>query len=196
MSSITFPLGHQSSPSSDNDAHGFYPPPSFDGNSSFQMNPLSSHPPRTPRTSLIIASHSHVYGTDIYEDAEEKQPQSIDVDEDVDEEEVNVKDLQHKVHKEDIWREMILTSNGRDKAFVSSQQHMVFSAPTHYCIDPQKKLIQYSIRVYLFFHFSLTTSSLLRKISRPPWEKELIKRLTSTMSGLSFTRLYPLRMNV
>src|ERR1700692_419671 len=107
MSSITFPLGHQSSPSSDNDAHGFYPPPSFDGNSSFQMNPLSSHPPRTPRASLI-ASHSHVYGTDIYENTEEKQEQSIDVDEDMDE--VNVKDVQRKVRKEDIWREIILTS--------------------------------------------------------------------------------------
>jgi len=84
-----------------------------------------------------------------------------------DEEEVNVNDIQRKVRKEDIWREIILTSVGRDKAF---------------------KLIQYSIRVYLFFHFSLSTSSLVRRTTRPPWEKELVKRLTSTMSGLSFTR--------
>ena len=134
MSSITFPLGHQSpgSSPSDNDTHGFYPPPSFDGNSSFQMNPLSSHPPRTPRASLI-AAHSHVYGTDIYESTEEKQEQSMDAEAYVDEEEVNVNDIQRKVRKEDIWREIILTSVGRDKAFVSILMRMALLILTHGC---------------------------------------------------------------
>jgi len=84
------------------------------------MNPLSPHPPRTPRASLVVA-HSHVYGTDIYESAEEQKEQSIVVDEGVDEdeeEEDNVQHLRRKVRKEDIWREMIITSVGRDKAFV------------------------------------------------------------------------------
>jgi len=48
--------------------------------------------------------------------------------------------------------------------------------------------MQYSIRVYLLFHLSVTTTSLLRARARPHWEKELVQRLTSTMSGLSFTR--------
>ncbi|KIM91036.1 hypothetical protein PILCRDRAFT_161426 [Piloderma croceum F 1598] len=166
MSSITFPLGHHSSGSSpsDHDTNGFYPPPSFDSNSSFQMNPLSSHPPRTPRASLVVA-HSHVYGTNVYENGEEKKEQSV-VDEGEDEED-KVQHFQPKVRKEDVWREIIITSVGRDKAF---------------------KLIQYSIRVYLFFHFSLSTSPLLRKTTRPLWEKEFTKRLASTASGLSFTR--------
>lgn len=133
MSSITFPLGHQSSEpsSSDHDTHGFYPPPSFDGNSSFQMNPLSSHPPRTPRASLIV-THSQVYGTDIYEDAEGKREQSIDVEEEIDDEAVNV---QHQVRKEDIWREIILTSTGRDKAFVSRPKHVELNIFTHHILE-------------------------------------------------------------
>lgn len=80
------------------------------------MNPLSSHPPRTPRASLV-ASHSHVYGTNIYESSEEKED-SGDMGEDVEEKDDKVLDIRPKVRKEDIWREMILTSVGRDKAFV------------------------------------------------------------------------------
>jgi hypothetical protein len=107
-----------------------------------------------------------VYSANTYENTEE-QEKSLVVDEEFDENEERVKEIARKVRKEDIWREMMLTSTGRDKIF---------------------KLMQYSIRVYLFFHLSMTTSSLLRTRARPPWEKELVKRLTSTMSGLSFTR--------
>lgn len=37
----------------------------------------------------------------------------------IDEEEESVKSAERKIRKEEVWREMFLTSNGRDKAFVS-----------------------------------------------------------------------------
>ncbi len=56
----------------------------------------------------------------IYEDApsitEEKVP--ID-DEDIEIEDKKAKDVVNKLRREEIWREIILTSNGRDKVFVS-----------------------------------------------------------------------------
>jgi len=61
-----------------------------------------------------------VYGTDVYENREEKKEQSAVVDEgEEEEEEDKVQLFQPKVRKEDIWRELIITSVGRDKAFVS-----------------------------------------------------------------------------
>jgi hypothetical protein len=51
-----------------------------------------------------------------------------------------------------------------------------------------QKLIQYSLKVYLLFHTSLAASRLLRRPTRPPWEKELTRRLHSTVEGFSFTR--------
>lgn len=80
------------------------------------MNPLSSHPPRTPRTSVI--SSSHLYGASIYETKNETQD-TADVDTaDGEEEPDRVAEAVSRVRREDVWREMILTSNGRDKAFV------------------------------------------------------------------------------
>ena len=121
MSSITFPLGHHptGSSSSNNDDHGFYPPSSFDDNNSsdFQMNPLSSHPPRTPRASLI-SGHSHVYGANIYDSTEKKDEQPYEGEQELDQEDAKIKELERTVRREDIWREMLLTSVGRDKAFV------------------------------------------------------------------------------
>jgi hypothetical protein len=116
MSSISFP--HNSSSDSSPSPHdsSFYPP--FDSNSSFQMNPHSSHPPRTPRTS-IISSGSNVYGTSIYETNEVEQEKPLEVEDELeDEEDDKGKALEARVRKEDVWREMLLTSNGRDKAFV------------------------------------------------------------------------------
>jgi len=54
---------------------------------------------------------------------------------------------------------------------------------------PNQKLVQYSIRLGLVFHLSLTTSRLLRRPTRSPLELEVVRRLQSTASGLSFTRL-------
>jgi hypothetical protein len=119
MSSISFPQSSQHSLASSSPSHHdqFYAPP-FDSNSSFQMNPLSSHPPRTPRTS-IISSGSQIYGTGTLESKEEEEGQNLELEKDLDDqEEEKVKSLQVRVRKEDVWREMFLTSNGRDKAFV------------------------------------------------------------------------------
>ncbi|KAJ6509972.1 hypothetical protein C8R47DRAFT_964396 [Mycena vitilis] len=165
MSHISFPADHDAADSSSAHNGGqFYS--SFDANSSFQMNPLSSHPPRTPRTS-IVSSSSHVYGASIYDSKEQPQEPPIDEEEELEEGTEQLKQAELRVRKEDVWREMFLTSNGRDKAF---------------------KLIQYSLKIYLLFHTSLATSRLLRRPTRPPWEKELVRRLNSTVDGFSFTR--------
>lgn len=81
------------------------------------MNPLSSHPPRTPRASLISA-HSHVYGTNIYDTTEQQDEKPYQAEEELDQEDTKVKELGRRVRREDVWREMLLTSVGRDKAFV------------------------------------------------------------------------------
>jgi hypothetical protein len=87
MSSVSFPI---------------YDSP-FDPSSSFQMNPLSSHPPRTPRASLISS----------YEVSQpEVEIEKPDEDEDQNEgSEPAAEALQ-------VWREIFITSSGRDKAFV------------------------------------------------------------------------------
>jgi hypothetical protein len=116
MSSISFPTEQQAT--STNNGH-FYPS-SFDTNSSFQMNPLSSHPPRTPRTSIISStSTAHAYGSSIYETKEETD-EVVGADGEDDDNEEEVKMVEGKVRAEEVWREMFLTSNGRDKAFVRS----------------------------------------------------------------------------
>ncbi|KIO34026.1 hypothetical protein M407DRAFT_166582 [Tulasnella calospora MUT 4182] len=63
-----------------------------------------------------------------------------------------------RVLKREVWRDILLTSDGRDKAF---------------------KLIQYSIRVYLWFHL---------KVIPQKYGAEFNKRLKSTASGFALTR--------
>jgi len=170
MSSISFPTEQPASPAN----NGHFYPSSFDTNSSFQMNPLSSHPPRTPRTSIISStSIAHAYGSSTYETKEGKDQLVGDDGEDDDSEEV-VEVVEGKIRREEVWREMFLTSYGRDKAL---------------------KLIQYSIRLYLLFHTSVAASAVLKRPTRPPWELDLIKRLHSTASGLSFSRKLLLLFN-
>ncbi|TFK29291.1 hypothetical protein FA15DRAFT_684789 [Coprinopsis marcescibilis] len=167
MASISFPEHPSGGMSSSHHEDSYYSP-AYDTSASFQMNPLSSHPPRTPKTS-IISNSSTSYQAPSSTGREEKSEQHIDVDEDdFDEEEERIKLAEKRVMKEDIWREMFLTSNGRDKAF---------------------KLIQYSIRVYLLFHASVAGSRVLRAPRGLQWNLNLVKRLSSTASGLSFTRL-------
>ncbi|KAF7981633.1 hypothetical protein HWV62_32724 [Athelia sp. TMB] len=123
MSAISFPHHSAGSGSGDHEEHGFYPPPSssYDSSSGFQMNPLSAHPPRTPRASLV-SGHSHVYGADIYQTPHEAEaPSTIAEEEEEEREREKVPEKVQKVRKEDIWRELLLTSTGRDKAFVSSK---------------------------------------------------------------------------
>ncbi|KAJ7507582.1 hypothetical protein B0H11DRAFT_130965 [Mycena galericulata] len=166
MSHISFPSEHAGDSSHHNGGQ-FYSS-GFDASASFQMNPLSSHPPRTPRTSVSNSSHN-MYGASPYESTKE-EPLEPPIDEEEVELEEGTEELRQaeaRVRKEEVWRDMFLTSNGRDKAF---------------------KLIQYSLRVYLLFHTSLTTSRLLRRPTRAPWELELVRRLQSTVDGFSFTR--------
>ncbi|KAG9032212.1 hypothetical protein FRB95_001691 [Tulasnella sp. JGI-2019a] len=66
-----------------------------------------------------------------------------------------------RVMKKEVWRDMFLTSDGRDKAF---------------------KLIQYTMRVYLYFHLKSAT------VFTSKFGADLTTRLKSTMSGLSLTR--------
>lgn len=114
MSSISFPDHHRSSGSHEDQ---FYTP-DFD-TSSFQMNPLSSHPPRTPRTS-IVANASNPYPNAKYQSVNEDIQEKVDIEDiEIDDEEEKVKVAEKRIKKEDVWREMFLTSAGRDKAFVS-----------------------------------------------------------------------------
>jgi len=113
MSSISFPDHHRSSGSHEDQ---FYTP-GFD-NSSFQINPLSSHPPRTPRTS-IVANSSNAYSNGTYEKKEDAE-ERVDIEDiEIEDEEEKVKVAEKRIRKEEVWREMFLTSAGRDKAFVS-----------------------------------------------------------------------------
>jgi hypothetical protein len=120
MSTISFPNphspSHHDSPSSagTNPGHINFFPTSYDPQasaSSFQINPLSSHPPRTPRTSILNAS----FEKEMYTSAEEHDERPLDDDEDVAKLESSAG---KRVRKEDVWREMLSTSTGRDKALV------------------------------------------------------------------------------
>lgn len=140
MSSISFPhlgdeMGSSSSSLHDPMQAPFYTPPAFDMSNSFQMNPLSAHPPRTPRQSVATQSHFRNMSMSISvydEKAEEEQdgetvrPDKPDAEEDedevveLDEEDVRVKAAEKLVGAHEVWRDMFVTSNGRDKAFVSN----------------------------------------------------------------------------
>lgn len=71
---------------------------------------------------------SHVYGTDIYQSPQEMEPPEVIEEEDEDNGEAQ--EVERKVRKEDIWREMLLTSTGRDKAFVSTLPYLLHSLLT------------------------------------------------------------------
>ncbi|KAI0049571.1 hypothetical protein FA95DRAFT_1581634 [Auriscalpium vulgare] len=163
MSSISFP-GHASSSSSQHDS--LYPL-SFDGSGSngFQMNPLSAHPPRTPRTSTV-SSNATVYSPHVYTTKDEVEERPTDIEEELPENEDDPAKAEERsrVQAEDVWREIVTTSYGRDKAL---------------------KLMQYSMRVYLLFHYSIARRL---PVKAPSWEGELSKRLESTVAGLSISR--------
>lgn len=112
MSSVSFPSSHGHEDQ--------YYQPTFD-TSSFQMNPLSSHPPRTPKTSMHANSSQNFTSNSIYEEAPsvtEEKPPVDDEDMEIDDKE-KVQDAERRLRQEEIWKEIIVTSNGRDKVFVS-----------------------------------------------------------------------------
>lgn len=60
-----------------------------------------------------------MYGSGIYEEKDELSEAPHADAESIDEEDdTRMKEAQRPVRREEVWREMILTSNGRDKAFV------------------------------------------------------------------------------
>ena len=86
------------------------------------MNPLSPHPPRTPRTS-IVPNSSSTYSNGKYQSSNEGDGEKVEIEDvEIDEEEESVKSAERKIRKEEVWREMFLTSSGRDKAFVSNDE--------------------------------------------------------------------------
>lgn len=147
----------------------FYPSSFEVPATSFQMNPLSSHPPRTPRTSIIANNTgAKVYPTAEYNYAEKSEEQNVDAEEEEDVVEAEEERARGgRVRNEEIWREMLKTTVGRDKAV---------------------KLMQYSLKVYLLFHTTAMASGFMRKRGRPSWELELVKRLERTVAGFSLTR--------
>ncbi|TFY80268.1 hypothetical protein EWM64_g3744 [Hericium alpestre] len=92
---------------------------SFDGISAggFQMNPLSDHPPRTPRTS-VAASNAPSYNPGIYVSQEEAEERPTDLEEEVGVEYDLVKSqARARVTVGEIWHDIVKSSAGRDKAF-------------------------------------------------------------------------------
>jgi hypothetical protein len=59
-----------------------------------------------------------VYGASIYDTKEVPQEPPIDEEVELEEGTEQLKQAELRVRKEEVWREMFLTSNGRDKAFV------------------------------------------------------------------------------
>ena len=114
MSSISFPNGSHYSMSSMHsnaeDEDGPYHS-SFDTTHGIQMNPLSSHPPRTPRTSTAYSN-----GYDL--SAPSLKHISASLDAEPEEERVHDHPAKTRVKSEEVWREVVKSSDGRDKAFV------------------------------------------------------------------------------
>ena len=121
-----------------------YYSPGFDAGASFQMNPLSSHPPRTPKSS-VVSRPTTLYNPG-YEPSEEQVEEHITAEDlELDEEDERVKQAEKRVLQEEVWKEIILTANGRDKVFVrirpmenvtvrsplsvSTESHTIFNSP-------------------------------------------------------------------
>ncbi|KAG8787351.1 hypothetical protein FRC15_009457 [Serendipita sp. 397] len=176
--SVLHPLGGGAS---DQDSSFSYPYSSSDyghersGSSSatFALNPASSRPPstaaslnlrtRTPRTSIIgnftDGVNKSPFDMSTYGEANEKEEASSETNE------LAPTKPTKSVRTIEIWKEIFLTSTGRDKAL---------------------KLIQYSIRVYLLFH--LRSSKYFRRQPQKPWEADMIAGLQKAYSGLSLSR--------
>ena len=184
MSTITFPGQPSSSP------HDNLYPLSFD-TTGFQMNPGSAHPPRTPRSSVTMPYSSQAStGHDGTEDCPTEL--EIELGEEEEEEASQEKSAtKGRVHIQEVWRDLLETSTGRDKAFVL---HFTSSAvtPTDCLgIGDIQKIIQYSMKVYLLFHHAVSRRMPVQAAGKGAFERSLLRRLESTVSGLSVTRCVP-----
>lgn len=114
MSSVTFPSESQYGISFIHSTVGDEDGPyhsGFESTHGIQMNPLSQHPPRTPRQSMV---HGSGYDPSV------SSPRRASTAPDIEEEEEHVHDhpAKARVTSEEVWREIFKTSDGRDKAFV------------------------------------------------------------------------------
>ncbi|KIM27585.1 hypothetical protein M408DRAFT_330017 [Serendipita vermifera MAFF 305830] len=138
----------------------------------FTINPASSRPPstaaslnlkaRTPKTSLI-GSNADRPGS-VFDMPSFGAPSIHEKDENS-APSFPISRRSKAVRAIEVWREMFSSSNGRDKAL---------------------KLIQYSIRVYLFFH--LRSSKYIRRQPQKAWEADMITGLGKAYAGLSLSR--------
>jgi hypothetical protein len=58
-------------------------------------------------------------------------------------------------------------------------------------IDDTQKIIQYSMKVYLRFHLAVSGRMPVQWAKKGAFERSLLRRLESTVSGLSVTRCVP-----
>lgn len=127
---------------------------------------------------------NNVYGVQVYASTEpdtEKEPmQEVEVDE----EDERMKKRAARVRREAIWKEMLKTSIGRDKAFVGIHNLWLLSI----LIQHGQKVIQYGLKLYLLFRASLGAARLLRKPLPGTWDHGMVSRLDTTISKLSLSR--------
>jgi len=157
----------------------------------FTVNPASSHPPsrggsislktRTPRTSIInsYVDGEKPAGIPTYEVTAYGEEAEVQVTESVPS--APSRKPKGRVRLQEVWKEMFLTSNGRDKALVSATHNKNQGLK----LISRQKIIQYSIRLYLLFH--MRTSGLFRD-RKSNWEKDILVGLDKAYSGLSLTR--------
>jgi hypothetical protein len=90
------------------------------------MNPESAHPPRTPRTSVTTTT-PFSFQASAEDEGTEDGPTELEIEVDEEEEDYQEKKsaASNQVHTQEVWRELLGTSTGRDKAFV-----LHFASPT------------------------------------------------------------------
>ena len=82
------------------------------------MNPLSAHPPRTPKSSVNTTNSMPFSHSDSKKEVMDEQASEIDVEVDNDDEAQEKIPAKIQVRAQDVWREFLKTSGGRDKALV------------------------------------------------------------------------------
>lgn len=133
----------------------------------YSSSSFESSPPFQAGNPPRISDYEN--GSESFAESDATKDKAAAEDVELDEQEDKVQ-LEKRIRKEDVLNEMFLTSNGRDKVF---------------------KLMQYTIRVFLLVHGTVAST---RLFSRPP-NVDLVKRLNSTATGLSFTRKLLLLFN-
>lgn len=83
------------------------------------MNPESAHPPRTPRTSATTTMAFSSQAS-VVDEGTGDGPTELEIEVEEEEEDSQEKNsaAKNQVHTQEVWRELLETSGGRDKAFV------------------------------------------------------------------------------